>query len=166
MPMKSVSNQKPRARARKLFHATRAPGLLAALAVSLFSFQLNAAEDPNAIVGTWTVTDGAMKIEIYACQESQYCGRIAWMQEPSTPGGQPRVDERNPNPKKRSVSLMGMEILWGLRHENGKWVGGQIYSVSEGKTYNCSVALLDPATLQVQSFVGIAALGKMQTWTR
>ncbi|MCR9141707.1 MAG: DUF2147 domain-containing protein [bacterium] len=133
-----------------------APGLL----------QLSAAPEAEKILGTWTVSDGSMKIEIVKCQGDRFCGRIAWMKDPNTPAGQPRVDALNPNPKKRSVSLLGMEVLWGLRFENGKWVKGQIYDIADGKTYKCAIQQSDPAKLQVQSFVGIAALGKTRTWTR
>ncbi|MEQ9364004.1 MAG: DUF2147 domain-containing protein [Leptospirales bacterium] len=128
---------------------------------------LEATPGADAILGIWTVSDGDMKIEVYACKESsKYCGRIAWMKEPTRPGGEPRVDSLNPNPKKRSTGLLGMEILWGLSYENGKWVNGQIYKVAEGKTYKCSIVPQGSAELQVHSFVGIAALGKRETWTR
>lgn len=163
MHLLSVHQQLQPTRLRAFLVGVFLTGLLCMFAAPA---RLMATEDPAAIVDTWTLPDGEMKIEIYACQENKFCGRIAWMKDPNTSAGQPRMDDRNPNPKKRSTSLMGMEILWGLTHQDGKWVNGQIYNIGEGKTYNCSIQQIEPAKIQVHSFVGIAALGKTHIWTR
>lgn len=140
------------------------------VAVCLFLLAIapvQAVGEGDAILGVWTLPDGQTKIEIHPCSESKkYCGRIAWLQEPNSADGQPRVDERNPNPKRRSVSVMGMEVLWGLTFAEGKWTDGQYYHLAEGKTYKCVIEQIEPGKLQVHSFVGIAALGKSQIWTR
>lgn len=121
--------------------------------------------EADALLGTWTVAESALKIEIYSCA-GKYCGRIAWMAEPTQPDGAPRLDRRNPNPKKRGAQILGLEVLWGLSYTDGKWTGGQLYNIQEGKTYNCYMELIEAGKLRVQSFVGIAALGKTHIWTR
>ena len=135
--------------------------LLAAflLAIACFACELAAAPDANTIVGVWQLPDGKRKVEIYACGAG-FCGRIA-----ADDSGQ--LDARNPNPKKRSAPIMGLEVLWGLRYDGeGKWSGGQYYDTTDGKTYNCFIELASPSRINVQTYVGIAALGRSHTWQR
>ncbi|MDH3984403.1 MAG: DUF2147 domain-containing protein, partial [Gammaproteobacteria bacterium] len=49
---------------------------------------------------------------------------------------------------------------------NGEWSGGSIYDPNSGKTYRCKLRLVDPDTLKVRGFIGIALIGRTETWKR
>src|SRR3546814_6005144 len=62
---------------------------------------------------------------------------------------------------------MGMEILWGLKKDDGQWDGGQILDPEKGKVYGAKLSLADDGQkLNVRGFVGFSLLGRTQTWIR
>ena len=60
-----------------------------------------------------------------------------------------------------------MTILHGLRGIGGEYEGGTILDPDEGRSYRCSVRLLeDGRKLEVRGYVGISFFGRTQTWMR
>mgnify|MGYP000718151892 CR=1 FL=1 len=50
----------------------------------------------------------------------------------------------------RGQPMRGLEVMWGLREQDGKLVGGKILDPGDGTVYDCEVALSsDGNTLQV-----------------
>lgn len=65
-------------------------------------------------------------------------------------------------------SLKGLTIVKGLKSKGDtNYVDGQILDPSSGKTYKLKGNLADNGQkLELRGFIGIAALGRNQTWIR
>jgi uncharacterized protein (DUF2147 family) len=60
-----------------------------------------------------------------------------------------------------------MTILTGLKKDGDEWNGGEILDPNNGKVYKAKVKLADAGRkLDVRGFVGIALVGRTQTWVR
>jgi len=63
--------------------------------------------------------------------------------------------------------IIGMTILRGLRRDSDGYGGGTILDPDEGRTYRCTVMLLDGGRkLEVRGYVGLPLLGRTQIWVR
>ncbi len=84
----------------------------------------------------------------------------------------PKPDDPNPVCKKcdgelKDKPILGMRILWDLSKSGDTWSGGRIMDPDNGKTYRCNVTLSDGGKkLLVRGFIGMALLGRTQTWLR
>lgn len=120
--------------------------------------------DPSLIEGRWLTQerDGWVRITRLA---DGLEGRIA-----GSPPGSPnrrKLDELNPDPALRHRELDGLKILTGFEYDgSGRWENGTIYDPNTGKTYNCTVTLLDADTLRIRGYVGVSLFGRSETWTR
>jgi uncharacterized protein (DUF2147 family) len=73
------------------------------------------------------------------------------------------TDDRKDQPK------IGMEIIRGAKPTEGKnvWEGGTIVDPDNGKVYKLKMTPIeDGKKLEVRGFIGIALLGRTQTWVR
>jgi uncharacterized protein (DUF2147 family) len=135
----------------------------AALLSLLFMCQA-ASADKEKINGTWLTGDGDGWVDI-ALTDSGLSGVIA-----GTPNDRPdrsRFDDKNPDPELRGRALMGLVIMSGFnRSGTNNWKGGRIYDPNSGKTYRCSITLVDDSTLKLRGYIGISLLGRTDTWTR
>jgi uncharacterized protein (DUF2147 family) len=115
----------------------------------------------QAILGNWLTQkrDGIVRISRSA--DGHYQGRIVGGDAPE------RLDSHNPDPARRSQRLLGLTILRDMHYDgHGRWSGGTIYDPDSGHTYKCRLELRDPDRLRVRGFLGVALLGRSQTWTR
>ncbi len=144
------------------------PTLRLALSPALFLGGLVAAqaETPKDPSGTWLTGDGRAKIQIDKCGTNQtlVCGKVVWLKVPTTESGTPRTDVKNPDPKKRARPVIGLQLIEGLRPDDGKF-SGSIYNVEEGKTYDVSMERETEAELSVSGCL-LKVLCGSQTWTR
>lgn len=132
----------------------------------LLSFASYAQTKADDIAGIW-LTGGKepAKIQIYKAGEKFY-GKIIWLKNPSE-NGKPRVDGNNPDKSKRSTPVIGLVILMGFKFDGDEeWKGGNIYDPENGKTYSSYMYLKNRTTLKVRGYVGVALLGRTETWTR
>ncbi len=128
-----------------------------------FLNNIQAQEPSDKIIGIWLNEDNTNKIEIYNTGNS-YSGKIVWLStSESNPKLQPK-DINNPDTKLRNRNILGMEIITGLQHSNGKWVNGTIYSPKKGIYANCKVELLSNQQLKI--IVSKSGFTKTQIWTR
>jgi uncharacterized protein (DUF2147 family) len=68
---------------------------------------------------------------------------------------------------RKDKPVQGMTILNGLKKDGDEWAGGEILDPANGKVYKAKVKLADAGRrLDVRGFIGIAALGRTQTWLR
>jgi len=68
---------------------------------------------------------------------------------------------------RKGKPVQGMTILTGLKKDGEEWAGGEILDPNNGKVYKAKAKLVDDGRkLDVRGFIGIAALGRTQTWTR
>jgi uncharacterized protein (DUF2147 family) len=133
---------------------------------TLLSFALYAQTKADDIVGIW-LTGGKepAKIQIYKAGEKFY-GKIIWLKNP-TENGKLRADVNNPDKSKRSTPVIGLVILTGFKFDgDDEWKGGDIYDPENGKTYSSYMYLKTSNTLKVRGYVGVALLGRTETWTR
>ena len=125
--------------------------------------------------GEWLVKDGSARIAIRPCSDDKerparerealkgaMCGVLSWTK--FTPVG---LDDKNPDPAKRTRSVMGMPIILDMKpsaSKENRWEG-QIYNSENGKTYDGSITLESADALRVEGCVlGILCGG--ETWTR
>lgn len=63
--------------------------------------------------------------------------------------------------------IIGMNIISGMKHEDGEYQGGQILDPASGKIYKSKMTLIeDGKKLNVRGYVGLPILGRTQTWLR
>jgi len=69
--------------------------------------------------------------------------------------------------QRKDKPVQGMTILTGLKKDGDEWSGGEILDPNNGKVYKARVKLADGGRrLDVRGFVGVALLGRTQTWVR
>jgi uncharacterized protein (DUF2147 family) len=120
-----------------------------------------AAAPAATLPGRWLTEPRDGIIEISQAADGSYQGRIIGGNAPG------RVDARNPDPARRRQLLLGQIILVGMREDGpGAWSGGTIYDPDSGKTYKCHLEIIDADHLKVRGYIGVALLGRSQTWTR
>lgn len=142
--------------------------LVAAVAVSLFSFSFSPAQDnPDAIVGVWKTGEGNAMVRIYK-NGSSYQGKIVWLKEPNDPEtGKPKVDKNHPEESSRVRPILGLVNVWGFNYsEKNVWDQGKIYDPKNGNTYSCTIKMSNPNTIDVRGFIGVSLIGRSDTWTR
>lgn len=123
-----------------------------------------AALPPEA--GVWLDHTKRGAIEIVPC-DNQLCGRIYWLQEPLQKSGQPLVDGNNPDRKKRTTPICGLQIIGGLvPQQNGAWDKGWIYDPEKGESYDLELKLKGPGQLQIVGYMGVKWLSETYLWTR
>jgi uncharacterized protein (DUF2147 family) len=67
----------------------------------------------------------------------------------------------------KNKPVIGMRILWGMKHDGAAYSGGRILDPDNGKIYRCNVTLVEGGKkLEVRGFIGISLLGRTQTWLR
>ncbi|MER3470382.1 MAG: DUF2147 domain-containing protein [Chitinophagaceae bacterium] len=132
----------------------------------LFATKDNPIGNSDAIVGVWQNGTGKGHIQIFK-QDGKYHGKIIWLREPlDKQTGRPKVDTKNPIPSNRNNPILGLVMMRNFRYDEGEWNGGQIYVPSEGKEYKAYIKMVDENTLSVRGYIGIALIGKTDTWTR
>ncbi len=138
--------------------------LIAALLIPIMS--VLAADNPDAVLGTWLTDKKDSKIEIFK-KNGKYYGKIIWLKEPNR-NGKPKLDDNNPDEKLKKRKLLGLEILKGFEYdEDNVWEDGEIYNPRDGKLYSCKMELSeDGKVLEVRGYVGISLFGKTSVWTR
>ncbi len=135
-------------------------------AVILLCLTVYSQNKPDDIIGFW-LTGGKepAKIQIYKWGEKFY-GKITWLKNP-TENGKQRADDNNPDKTKRSNPIVGLVILKEFKFNgDDEWKGGGIYDPENGKTYSSYMYLKNSNTLKVRGYVGVALLGRTETWTR
>ena len=70
---------------------------------------------------------------------------------------------------RKDKPLLGLEILRGAKKAEGKdvWEGGKIVDPESGTVYSARLTPIEGGKkLEMRGFVGIALLGRTQTWNR
>ena len=65
-------------------------------------------------------------------------------------------------------SIVGLPLLANFvaSTEGNVWEDGAVYNPEDGKTYSCTLTLLDTETLKDRGYVGLPMFGKTQNWNR
>ena len=122
--------------------------------------------EADKILGLWITGSGKGKILISKYGD-KYGGKLVWMREPNDANGNPKLDDKNPDPAKRKVPKLGLNNLLGFTYDgDGEYEGGTIYDPENGKTYKCIMTLKDENTLDVRGYIGFSLIGRTDTWKR
>ena len=141
--------------------ALRSTVIFATLAAS--SAVCAAPKDPS---GTWLTEDGRAKIRVDRCGPggTNVCGKVVWLRIPNWDDGTPRTDAKNPDPKKRSRPMIGLQLMSNLQAEEDGFTG-EIYNADSGKVYQVTIERQSAAELNVQGCMMKVLCGS-QTWTK
>lgn len=117
-----------------------------------------------AIEGRWLTQEKDGWIRVVLVGDSLE-GSIA-----GAPPGSPserELDDRNPDPALRTRKLDGLTIMTGFEYDgDGRWKNGTVYDPNSGKTYKCTLTLVDPNTVRIRGYIGVSLFGRSETWTR
>jgi uncharacterized protein (DUF2147 family) len=115
------------------------------------------------LIGTWLTQQADAQIRVAKCGKA-LCGTVAWLKDAVDPKtGQPPLDEKNPDPAKRSRKILGIQIFAMEQNATGSWTGG-IYNSDDGKTYDGRLSPQGENGLEVQGCAG--SLCGSEVWTR
>lgn len=134
------------------------------LFLALFAFA-SVAQKAEDIEGIWWNDEKTTKIKVEK-KDGKFTGTIVYMIPEKYVDGKPPVDDKNPDSKFHTRSLIGLQILSGFVYNASKkeWADGKIYDPKSGKTYDC-YAWLDGDVLKLKGFVaGIRWLGRESEW--
>ncbi|GAA3919462.1 DUF2147 domain-containing protein [Hymenobacter algoricola] len=127
---------------------------------------IQAAPNPDAVIGVWKNGEGTGMVQIYK-KGNKYYGRIVWLKVANNPDGTPRTDVNNPDETKRKNKLKGLENMREFTQtEENKWENGKIYDPKNGSDYSCEMTMTDPNTLEVRGFIGVSLFGRTDVWKR
>ncbi len=81
--------------------------------------------------------------------------------------GKPKLDNKNPDTKKRQQPIVGMTILTNFIFDGkDEWEDGKIYDPESGNTYSCNMELNGRNKLKVRGYIGLSLFGRTEVWTR
>ncbi len=145
----------------KLIHITAA-AIASTIALAPILIAPAQAADP---LGTWLVGDKKGKIRIVNCGGA-LCGNLIWLAEPNDPAtNQPKLDDKNGDPNKRSRPLIGIPVVLSMKPSGpDKWEG-QVYNSRDGQTYSGSFTMTGANTAELKGCVAVVRC-KSEAWTR
>ncbi|GAA4340752.1 hypothetical protein GCM10023184_38650 [Flaviaesturariibacter amylovorans] len=102
---------------------------------------LKAQSTGDALLGTWELEDGSVRIQVYN-EAPYYTGKIVV--------------------QKGSTTAIGNKVLWNMRFDpkENEWNNGKIQMPDMGHPAHCSIRLKDVNTAIVTGYHGFRFLGK------
>jgi uncharacterized protein (DUF2147 family) len=119
----------------------------------------------DVIEGVWIIEDGDGLIEFQLLDE-QLSGVIVGSISDPDHTRPARHDGLNPDPGLRERPLLGLAIVTNLLSSGSDEWKGQVYDPNTGKTYKCTITLVDADTLKLRGYIGLSFLGQTRMWTR
>ncbi len=120
-------------------------------------------------VGRWRTIDDETKkpksIVAITEDDGKLEGRIEELLDPDRPEPDPVC--KKCDGERKNQPIRGMTILWGVKKSGDTWTGGKILDPNNGKVYRVNLTPSDDGKkLTVRGYVGIALIGRTQTWLR
>ncbi|MBD1386733.1 DUF2147 domain-containing protein [Mucilaginibacter rigui] len=121
----------------------------------------------NRICGKWENEAKTLRIQI-STQGNDFIAKIIWFSDTE---GKPMnywKDKRNPNPKLRNRTILGMSILRDLKYNDkkGTWEDGIVYDSRHGKEWNASANINKKGQLKVRGYWHFKWIGKSMIFNR
>ena len=66
----------------------------------------------------------------------------------------------------KNKPILGLIIIKGLTKNGNFYDGGKVLDPKNGKKYDCKITLEGKEKLNVRGYIGIALVGRSQTWIR
>lgn len=108
--------------------------------------------------GTWRHPENGSHVEMYKCGGG-LCAKITKVTD-----GQ-KTDDKNPDEKKRSRSVIGLVIMSGAKKTGESGWSGSLYNRADGKTYSGTISVKSKDALDL-SGCSMGIFCKTVTWTR
>ena len=125
------------------------------------------AQKGDDLLGIWHTEDEKSRIEIIKKSDGKYYGSVIWLKEPYEEDGKTiKVDDENPDPKKRATPIVGLELLKELTWDGEEWDDGEIYDPQSGNTYSSMATMPDVNTIKMRGYMVFSLLGRTTVWTR
>jgi uncharacterized protein (DUF2147 family) len=86
------------------------------------------------------------------------CGTIVWTKAD-------RKDVNNPDPARRTSSLVGLQMIRGALPAGAGWTG-DLYNPLDGRTYKGRMRLISASELELSGCVLAGLICRGQVWTR
>lgn len=128
-----------------------------------------AAHAQNTPIGRWRSIDDATGkpkavIEVSETGNGTLSARIVQLLD-TRDGPNPLCDACSG--ARRNKPILGMTIAWGLKPQGKTWGDGRILDPENGKEYSVKFTpIAGGKRLEVRGFLGLALLGRTQTWLR
>jgi uncharacterized protein (DUF2147 family) len=122
----------------------------------------------DSIQGYWSSEGNKAKIQIWRSGQ-KFFGKIIALKEPFETNGKPKLDDKNPDEKRRSKPIVGLVILKDFVYdpEENDYENGTIYDPESGNTYSSYMEFQEnPNILKVRGYIGFSIIGRSQIWTR
>lgn len=120
-------------------------------------------------VGVWKTIDDETGKERSIVRITEMNGELQGVVEQifDQPGDDPKHLCDKCKGDRKDKPIVGMTILWGLKHKGNEWSGGEILDPKKGKIYRCKLTPSeDGQQLNVRGFIGVSLIGRTQTWHR
>lgn len=135
---------------------------LALFALLFGCLQINA----QSVIGKWKTIDdktGKAKsvVEIYEANGKVY-GKVIEIVDPAK--RDKKCEKCEGTDKNKPV--LGLVIIKGLSKDGAEYNGGKIVDPETGSVYKCFIKLEGKDKLTVRGYMGIALIGRSQTWVR
>ena len=115
------------------------------------------AQKANDAIGTWLNPENGTNIQMYTCGDG-LCAKIVKVTDGQT------VDDKNPDPAKRSQPIVGLVIMANAKRSGEGWEG-TLYNRENGKSYSGTIKVKTKDALELSGCV-MAVLCRTATWTR
>lgn len=145
-----------------------AQGLILAMGL-LFLNMMAYAGSFDSPVGYWRTYDGISHkpisiVEFYKMGQ-ELRGKVVKVNY--YPNGKAATICRECKGARRNRPVKGMTIIWNLRQQGNKWVGGKILDPNHGNIYACWLMLTpDGNAVKLRAFMGVSMLGRTVHWVR
>lgn len=140
-----------------------------ALASALLASAVTAMAQTNTPIGMWQTIDdhtGQPKALVQIAEDSSghLSGKVI---KGLGPNEQPDRRCTACTDARKDQPIIGMTIISDMKKDGDAWDHGQILDPENGKVYKCQMHLEDGGNkLVVRGYIGVALLGRSQTWVR
>ena len=135
------------------------------VAIFVFSVMFLLVQAQDKFCKTWYTHERTSKVQLFLATDGKYYGKIVWLRDSIVNGKRP-VDTENPDPSKRNVPWIGLQIITGLQKKSEtELVGGKIYDPTKGNYYSCKMTLQANGNLDLHGYIlGMPFLGRSTLW--
>jgi uncharacterized protein (DUF2147 family) len=135
---------------------------LAFILIILVCFQSNA----QSVLGKWKTIDDKTKesksiVEVFESNGKVYGKIIEIFDAKKRDRNCDKCDGADKN-----KPVLGLQIIKGLKKDGEEYNGGKITDPETGNIYKCILKLQGKDKLEVRGYMGIALIGRSQTWVR
>ncbi|NRD89078.1 DUF2147 domain-containing protein [Sphingopyxis sp. BSNA05] len=126
-----------------------------------FATPVQAETSAQDVYGDWELEGGKLKIRISDCGNNTPCGVTTWI---AGDANNEIRDVHNPDPALRGRRLIGLQVLYGFRAEEGKWMYGQVYDPKIGETFRATLERQPNGVLKMEGCFG--PFCKTEIWSK